>query len=299
MSIAWVFPGQGSQKIGMADSLVNLPGAKQRFDLASDLLGRDLLRICSESNTNESIGLADLNDTRNTQPAMFVVESIIVDDLFRQGRKPALLAGHSLGEITALYAGKVFTAEQALKLLHIRSELMACAGGGAMTAILGFDRNELDDLVNSIEGVVIANDNSSSQVVLSGLPKAVEKVSKELNCKRAIPLNVSGAFHSPYMEEAAKSFSKELNKVQFKNSEIPLLSNSEPIPTIEGEVLKERLKKQMIKGVRWRESMDVMVREKIETIVEIGPGNVLSGLAKRSLKGVITSQLSTAKDLGY
>ena len=298
MSIAWVFPGQGSQKLGMADSLMDLPGAKERFAFASELLNRDLLEII---NGKDSINnnLDDLNDTRNTQPAMFIVESLLVDDLKRQGREASLFAGHSLGEIVALYAADVFSMETALHLLKRRSELMASSSNGSMTAVLGFDRDELENLVNSTEGVVIANDNSSSQVVLSGIPSAVNSVATQLSCKRAIPLQVSGAFHSPLMEEASTEFAKELDQINFNDAIAPVLSNAEPKPTQSGLLLKQKLAKQMTTGVRWRETMNVMQNEGITTMVEIGPGNVLSGLAKRSMKGVLTSQISNASDLGY
>ena len=298
MTIAWVFPGQGSQKLGMADSLLDLPGARDRFELASEIIGRDLWKICSgEGVTQEKI--CDLNDTRNTQPALFVVESLLVDDLKRQERETHLIAGHSLGEIVGLYSANVLDAKTALLLLKKRSELMASAGGGAMIAVLGFDRNELDDLISKTEGASIANDNSESQVVLSGSPNAVRKVADELKCKRAIPLQVSGAFHSPFMHEASKKFALELYQITFQDAQVPVLSNVDPIPTVSGAILKDRLKKQMTTGVRWREIMDTMQKEGITTMVEIGPGNVLSGLAKRSMKGILASQISNASDLGY
>lgn len=298
MTIAWVFPGQGSQKLGMANSLLDLPGSRDRFDLASQILGRDLWKICSgEGVPNEEI--FDLNDTRNTQPALFVVESLLVDDLKRQERETQIIAGHSLGEIVGLYSADVLDAKTALLLLKKRSELMASAAGGEMIAVLGFDRNELDDLIRKTEGAAIANDNSESQVVLSGTPEAVRKVADNLKCKRAIPLQVSGAFHSTLMSEASKSFAAELDQVTFQDAQVPVLSNVDPTPTLSGEILKDRLKKQMTTGVRWRETMDVMQKEGITTMVEIGPGNVLSGLAKRSMKGVLASQISNASDLGY
>ncbi len=299
MTIAWVFPGQGSQKLGMADGILDLPGAKERFSIVSQILGRDLLAICKGESDQSNDSLFDINDTRNTQPALFVVESLLVDELLRQGRKPSLVAGHSLGEIVALYASEVFDAETAISLLKRRSELMASAGGGAMTAVLGFDRKELDDLVEVTQGVVIANDNSSSQVVLSGDPEGVLAVSNKLRCKRAIPLQVSGAFHSPFMESAAEEFAKELDQIHFNDPIIPVVSNADPTPSINASVLKQRLKEQMTTGVRWRESMDLMKSHGIEIFVEIGPGNVLSGLIKRSLEGVTINQISTSSDLGY
>ena len=298
MTIAWVFPGQGSQKLGMANSLQDLPGSRERFELASQILGRDLWKICSgEVAPNEEI--YDLNDTRNTQPALFVVESLLVDDLKRQGRETHMIAGHCLGEIVGLYSADVLDAKTALILLKKRSELMAAAGGGAMIAVMGFDRDELDDLIRETEGASIANDNSESQVVLSGSPEAVRKVADNLKCKRAIPLQVSGAFHSIFMTEASKSFNEELDQVTFQDSQVPVLSNVDPTPTVNGDILKDRLKKQMTTGVRWRETMQVMQNKGITTMVEIGPGNVLSGLAKRSMKGTMTSQISNASDLGY
>ena len=298
MTIAWVFPGQGSQKLGMANSLLDLPGARGRFELASEIIGRDLWKICSGEEVPQE-KIYDLNDTRNTQPALFVVESLLVDDLKRQERETHLIAGHSLGEIVGLYSANVLDAKTALLLLKKRSELMASAGGGAMIAVLGFDRNELDDLISKTEGASIANDNSESQVVLSGSPNAVRKVADELKCKRAIPLQVSGAFHSPFMHEASKKFGLELDQVTFQDAQVPVLSNVDPTPTLSGDILKDRLKKQMTTGVRWREIMDTMQKEGITTMVEIGPGNVLSGLAKRSMKGILASQISNASDLGY
>ncbi len=298
MSIAWVFPGQGSQKPGMAEQVMSLPGALERFELASQVLGRDLLEICGK-NESKKEGINDLDDTRNTQPALFTVESLLVDEMKRQGREAQLLAGHSLGEFVALYGAEVIDVKTALVLLKRRSELMAQAGGGAMTAVMGFDRNQLEELVEATEGVVIANDNSSAQVVLSGSEKAINSVISNLSCKRAIPLKVSGAFHSPFMEEASNTFAVELDKASFSDAIIPVLSNASPKPICDCSILKERVKAQMTTGVRWRETMQEMMSQGITNLVEIGPGNVLGGLAKRSMPGISINQLATAIDLGY
>ena len=295
MGIAWVFPGQGSQKVGMASGVLELPGARERFAAASELLGRDLLAICAGEASGD---LTDLNDTRNTQPALFVIESLLVDGLKAQGRSAQLVAGHSLGELVALYAAGVFDAATGLRLMNVRSELMAAAGGGAMTAVMGFDRAQLEELVAATEGVVIANDNSSAQVVLSGSPEAVAAVSGQLTCKRAIPLAVSGAFHSPFMAMAAEAFAHELEAVPFADAAIPVLSNTDPTPETSGAALKARLRSQMTTGVRWRETMERFSAESITTAVEIGPGNVLSGLIKRSCEGITTAQSASAADLG-
>lgn len=295
MGIAWVFPGQGSQKVGMADAVLGLPGARQRFAQASDLLGRDLLAICGGSAAGE---LADLNDTRNTQPALFVIESLLAEALQAQGRTAQVVAGHSLGELVALHVAGVFDFATGLALMQTRSTLMAAAGGGAMTAVMGFDRGELEALVAASEGVVIANDNSSAQVVLSGAPEAVAAVSSQLTCKRAIPLAVSGAFHSPFMAAAAEAFAAELETVPFADAAIPVLSNTDPTPETRGAALKARLIHQMTTGVRWRETMDQFSALGITTAVEIGPGAVLSGLIKRSCGGITTAQIGSAADLG-
>jgi [acyl-carrier-protein] S-malonyltransferase len=295
MGIAWVFPGQGSQKVGMAAAVLELPGASERFAAASELLDRDLLAICAGDAEGE---LSDLNDTRNTQPALFVIESLLVDALRAQGRSADLVAGHSLGELVALYAAGVFDVDTGLRLMKTRSELMAGAGGGAMTAVMGFDRGELEQLVAANEGVVIANDNSSAQVVLSGTPEAVAAVSGQLTCKRAIPLAVSGAFHSPFMAQAAAAFATELEAIPFADAAIPVLSNTDPSPETSGAALKARLRNQMTTGVRWRETMERLSGEGIATAVEIGPGAVLSGLIKRSCEGISTAQIAGAADLG-
>jgi len=298
MAVAWVFPGQGSQKLGMAAGVLELPGAAQRFALASERLGRDLLAICAGSDDAKGSGPSDLNDTRNTQPALFVIESLLVDALRAAGPQPALVAGHSLGELVALYAAGVFDADTGLALMQRRSELMAAAGGGAMTAVMGFDRPQLEQLVDATEGVVIANDNSEAQVVLSGSPTAVSAVSEALSCKRAIPLAVSGAFHSPFMAQAAAAFAKDLEAVPFAEASIPVLSNTDPSPSTDANLLKQRLLLQMTTGVRWRETMEQFGREGIDEAVEIGPGNVLSGLIKRGCPGLRCRQVASATDLG-
>ena len=183
MTVAWVFPGQGSQKIGMAKQIENLPNTKERFNYASEIFERNLFEIC-ELNTQSTNPLSDLNDTRNTQICLFLVESILLDALKDNGFKPKYVAGHSLGEITALYCADVFSFEDCVSLIKERSQLMVNAGKGSMAAVIGFDRNQLDLLVQKIDDIVIANDNSSSQVVLSGSTEALDNLSREFSCKR-------------------------------------------------------------------------------------------------------------------
>ncbi len=299
MHTAWFFPGQGSQKLGMGKDVLELNDAKGRFDLASNIFNKDLYQICglqTENNSEEE----SLNNTRNTQICLFLVESILLDSLKSKGYKPDYLAGHSLGEITALYAAEVLSFEECVSLIKIRSELMSSAVKGSMAALIGFDIEELRKSVEAMDDVVIANDNSSSQVVLSGKREELENLSKIISCKRFIFLNVSGAFHSHLMKEPSQKFSSYLDSLDFKEPIVPVISNSNPTICSNSNELKIRLKDQMCNGVRWRETMD-LIREQGNDIhiVEIGPSNVLGGLAKRHLKNIIISQVSSAKEISY
>ena len=298
MTVAWVFPGQGSQKIGMAKQIENLPNTKERFSYASEIFERNLFEIC-ELNNEPTNPLIDLNNTRNTQICLFLVESILLDALKENGFKPTYVAGHSLGEITALYCADVFSFEDCVSLIEVRSQLMVNAGQGSMAAVIGFDRNELDLLVKNSEDIVIANDNSSSQVVLSGSNKELDNLSKEISCKRFLKLNVSGAFHSPFLDEPAVKFSEYLKQIKFKNPSFPVISNYEPSLCDDPDELKVRLENQMCNGVRWRETMDLMSKDNDLHFVEVGPSNVLSGLAKRHMKDLKISQVSSSNQLTY
>ena len=297
MQIAWVFPGQGSQKLGMGKDVITLEDAKTKFDFASDVFGQDLFKICEEESGKSNDN--DLNNTKNTQICLFLVESILLDALKMRGYNPDFVAGHSLGEITALYAAKVISFESCVSLIKIRSELMSKAPTGSMAALIGFDRDILESLVNNKEDIFIANDNSASQVVLSGKKETLEEISKELKCKRFIFLNVSGAFHSSYMNEPSERFSEYLDSVNFNEPSIPVISNSNPSFLKDSIQLKQNLKKQMCNGVRWRETMDLMNTVDNLHIVEIGPSAVLGGLAKRHLKNIKISQVSSANTLLY
>ena len=298
MTVAWVFPGQGSQKIGMAKQIENLPNTKERVSYASEIFERNLFEIC-ELNSDPKNPLSDLNNTRNTQICLFLVESILLDALKENGLKPTYVAGHSLGEITALYCADVFSLEDCVSLIKVRSQLMVNAGQGSMAAVIGFDRNELDLLVKKSKDVVIANDNSSSQVVLSGSNEELDNLSKEISCKRFLKLNVSGAFHSPFMDEPAVKFSEYLKQIKFKNPSFPVISNYEPSLCDDPDELKVRLENQMCNGVRWRETMDLMAKDNDLHFVEVGPSNVLSGLAKRHMKDLKISQVSSSNQITY
>ena len=287
---AWVFPGQGSQAVGMGLDLVDLPSAKTKFEQAQAILGWDVLEICQSEEDK-------LARTLYTQPCLYVVESILADELLERGHTPNLVAGHSLGEYVALYAARVFDFEAGLRLVKRRAELMDSASDGMMAALIGFDREQLDQQIQQTSNVVLANDNSPAQVVISGTPEAVKEVLGKIKVKRAVPLNVSGAFHSPLMGDAAADFEQVLDAVSFADAQIPVLSNVEPVPTVEAATLKNRLQRQMTGSVRWRELSMQLPQEGIERVVEIGPGKVLTGLIKRMCPNVVLENISSLAEL--
>jgi [acyl-carrier-protein] S-malonyltransferase len=287
---AWVFPGQGSQSQGMGMDLLNLPFAQDKFAQAEEILGWSVIDICQ--NDADKLGR-----TLYTQPCLYVVESILADLLRQKGQQPDVVAGHSLGEYIALYAAGVFDWGAGLSMVKRRAELMDSAAGGKMAAFINFDREQLETALTETPGVVLANDNSPAQVVISGTPEGVETVMSQVKAKRAIPLNVSGAFHSPFMADAAAEFEQVLDSVEFRNATVPVLSNVEPVPAIDAAVLKQRLTKQMTGSVRWREISLALPEQGIEKVVEIGPGNVLTGLIKRTSSGLALENVSSAASL--
>lgn len=287
---AWVFPGQGSQAIGMGVDLLDLPNAQDKFEQARQVLGWDVLEICQSQEDK-------LSRTLYTQPCLYVVESILADVLIDRGNRPNLVAGHSLGEYVALYSARVFEFDAGLRLVKRRAELMDSASDGMMAALIGFDREQLEQQLQQTSDVVLANDNSPAQVVISGTPEAVKNLLAQIKVKRAVPLNVSGAFHSPLMAEAAAEFQEVLESVPFRNAQFPVLSNVEPVPSVEAAVLKNRLQRQMTGSVRWRELSMQLPLEGIERVVEIGPGKVLTGLIKRMCPDLVLENIGTLAEL--
>ncbi len=288
MKTAWVFPGQGSQSIGMESDLSSI--AAPKFAAAQKVLGWSVLEVCQ--------GAAEkLNNTRYTQPCLYVIESILVDLLQEQGRQPDVVAGHSLGEYVALYAAGVFDFATGLKLVQKRGELMSQAAGGKMVALIGFDRAELIVVINNTADVVLANDNSAAQVVISGSPLGVDTVVASIKCKRAIPLNVSGAFHSHLMAEAAQEFAVVLEQSEFSAARVPVISNVEPTAVTDAQTLKERLSRQMTGSVRWLEICGELTNMGINRSIEVGPGKVLTGLVSRTCPEMATVNIASSKDL--
>ena len=287
---AWVFPGQGSQAVGMGVDLQNIATARAKLEIAEQILGWSVLDVCQGDE-------ATLARTLYTQPALYVIESILVDLLAERTGLPEVVSGHSLGEYVALYAAGVFDFESGLKLVKKRAELMDSAAGGKMAALMKFNREELIAVVDRTSDVVLANDNSEGQVVISGTPEAVETVVAQVKAKRVTMLNVSGAFHSPLMEQAAKQFSTVLESVNFQNAKVPVISNVEPTPTTSQAELKSRLAKQMTGSVRWREIMLQFSELGITNIVEVGPGKALCGLIKRTCREIELENIGTLAQL--
>ena len=287
---AWVFPGQGSQAIGMGTDLLDLPDAKAKFEQAEQILGWSVPEICQSQEDKVS-------RTFYTQPCLYVVESILADMMRSSGHQPDLVAGHSLGEYVALYVAGVFDFEAGLNLVKRRAELMDNAFEGMMAALIGFDRTKLEQLIQETPDVVMANDNSSAQVVISGTVEATEALLSQVKAKRIVRLNVSGAFHSPLMAQAAAQFQQVLESVPFNSAQVPVLSNVEPIPAVEAAVLKDRLIRQMTGSVRWREISLQLPLEGISRVVEIGPGKVLTGLIKRTCPDVILQNVGNVTEL--
>ncbi|MFE1747314.1 ACP S-malonyltransferase [Coleofasciculus sp. H7-2] len=287
---AWVFPGQGSQAIGMGVDLLDLPEAKAKFEQAEQILGWSVPEICQSQEDK-------LSRTLYTQPSLYVVESILADRMQARGHQPNLVAGHSLGEYVALYVAGVFDFEAGLRLVKRRAEFMDSASDGMMAALIGFDREQLEQQIQQTPDVVLANDNNSAQVVISGTPEAVEAVLSQVKVKRVVRLNVSGAFHSPLMAEAAAEFQAVLESVPFNSAQVPVLSNVEPVPCVDADILKERLIRQMTGSVRWREISLQLPVQGISQVVEIGPGKVLTGLIKRTCPDLTLENVGSVAEL--
>lgn len=287
---AWVFPGQGSQAIGMGADLYDLPAAQAKFEQAAQILGWSVPEVCQSDDDKVS-------NTLYTQPCLYVIESILVDLMRDRGQQPDVVAGHSLGEYVALYAANVFDFESGLRLVKRRAELMNSASEGIMAALLGFDREQLEQQIVQTPGVVLANDNNAGQVVISGTVEAVEAVMAAVKTKRAVKLNVSGAFHSPLMASAAQDFQTILETVEFRSAQVPVLSNVEPTPATDAATLKDRLSRQITGSVRWREITLRLPEEGVERVIELGPGKVLVGIIKRTCPNLLLENVSSAADL--
>jgi [acyl-carrier-protein] S-malonyltransferase len=284
---AYIFPGQGAQYPGMGKDLYEKsPIARELFDKANHILGFRITDIMFEG-TEE-----DLRQTKVTQPAVFLHSVILARTL--ENFKPDMVAGHSLGEFSALVANKVLTFEDGLKLVYARAMAMqkACeANPSTMAAILGLDDETVEKVCKSIlnEVVVPANYNSPGQLVISGsnagIELACEKL-KEAGAKRALPLKVGGAFHSPLMEPARVELADAINATKFIKGICPIYQNVTAQSVTDPEIIKVNLVKQLTAPVRWTQIMQNMIADGAKSFIEVGPGTVLQGLVKKVNKDI-------------
>ena len=300
---AFIFPGQGSQTVGMGKDLAaQYPIAKQTFEEADSILGFSLSKLMMEGAADE------LNDTVNTQPALFVhsLASYRAFSHLYPDLKPAALAGHSLGELSALAIAGAFSFEDGLRLVRKRAELMKRAGGlapGGMAAILGVDIPTLDKVCAEAstpdESVQVANDNCPGQVVISGSKPAVERAmagAKSAGAKRALPLAVSIAAHSTLMAPIQQEWNEAVAAANFSALQIPVIGNVHALPLADEAAARADIIAQMQSRVRWTESVQYMVSKGINTFVEVGTGTVLGGLVKRIADGMTILPLGNPQD---
>jgi [acyl-carrier-protein] S-malonyltransferase len=299
MSMVFLFPGQGSQKVGMgADFYREFEVARQIFDQANDILGRDLKKICFEGPAEE------LTVTQNTQPALFTMETAVCDIVKSKGLEPSLVMGHSLGEYSALYAAGVYSFADGLRIVAKRGELMAKAGGassGAMSAVIGLSRETIAKVLADVSGIVVpANENSPDQTVISGEAGAVKEAGVKLTqagAKRVISLPVSGAFHSPLMKPASEEFEIFLKTFTFLPARCKVISNVTAEGQTDPTVIRDLLVRQLVSPVRWTDSMAYLKLSGIQSCVEIGPGAVLKGLAKKCVAELNVFSCDTVDNL--
>lgn len=302
MKLVALFPGQGSQSVGMGQALAQaFPTAMQTWEEAEVLTGMPLRRLAWEGPED------DLRSTDNAQVTLFV-GSMAAWRVYREagGPLPDAVAGHSLGEYSALAAAEALDFESALSLVKLRGQLMARAEAGTMAAVLGLDSEVLEAICREApETVVIANYNSAEQLVISGTPGGVTYASEkasEAGARRVVPLSVAGAFHSPLMEVASAELTAALDRAPWRRTAVPVITNVDARPTQEAADFAAKLSAQLASPVRWSMAMHWTLSQGVEGFVELGAGRVLSGLVKKLDRRMPTHNVedpeSLAKTLG-
>ena len=304
MNIALIFPGQGSQYIGMGrDFFESSDETKSLFKNLDETMGKKLSGLIFNGSEEE------LSKTTNSQPAIMSVSIAILKEINSRGlldnKKIHSVAGHSLGEYSALVANNSLSFEDSVKLLIVRSEAMQKSmpiGTGGMAAVLGQSEEEILQLIERLKNygkLFIANDNADGQIVLSGEINAIDYLcenAKTLGAKRAIKLPVSAPFHCELINDASSILKEELEKISFDQFSYPLYSNVTAEKS-NADNVKTLLSKQIVNKVRWRETIENMIRDKVETFIEIGPGNVLTNLLKRNSNGIKAVSIGKLSDL--
>jgi [acyl-carrier-protein] S-malonyltransferase len=301
---AFVFPGQGSQAVGMGKDLIeHSPQARALFEQANAVLGFDLAGLCVQGSD------ADLTATENAQPAILAVSVALLETLRAADVDmdidftPQLVAGHSLGEYSALVAAGSLSFADALRLVRRRGELMAASNEGTMAAVLGLDLAPLAEIcaaVSEYGPCVVANQNAPGQLVISGATEAVQAAgerAKAAGAKRVMPLNVSAAFHSPLMQAAAAGLAEAIAATTVNDATIPLVANTSARPIQSAADIRRELVEQVTAPVRWIDSIETMVSQGITSVVEIGPGAVLTGLVKRIAPALQRTNMATTRDI--
>ena len=297
-----IFPGQGSQKLGMAKEFFDkFELVKKLFHEADEILNLPISKIIFEGPDDE------LNLTENTQPAIFLTSysifKVTQEEFGLNLKKAKFIAGHSLGEYSALCCYEALSFEETLKILKKRGKFMQDAvppNQGGMLAVLGSEINIIEDIIKTKHNnCFIANDNSPQQIVISGLKKNLDLFSNDLNKSRIknIKLNVSAPFHCNLMKSATENMKEEINNLNIKKLKIPIISNFSANPSLNGDDIKKLLILQIEGRVRWLESVEFMINEGSKNFIEIGPGKVLSGLVKRINKNINMVSINTEDDI--
>ena len=274
----YVFPGQGSQKVGMGEDVFEK--FPDKVNIANEILGYDIKKVCLEDPKNK------LNQTQVTQPALFIVSALSYLAYQEENNtSPLFIAGHSLGEYNALFAANVIDFETGIKLVKKRGDLMSKATGGAMAAIIGISAEQIQAILidNKLDDIDIANFNEPKQTVISGESDRISQakpIFETAGVRRYIPLAVSGAFHSRYMEAAKQEFEAYLDSFTFLQPSIPVVANVTADIYSQSDV-KTLLSKQITHSVRWVDSIAYLLNQNVEEFIEIGPGKVLTGLINK------------------
>ena len=294
---AFLFPGQGVQKCGMGkDFYENSSQAAKLFEKTSEALGLDMKALCFEEN-------ARLDQTEYTQAALVTTYLAMCRELESRGVKPDITAGLSLGEYAAIAVAGAMSDLDAIRLVRKRGMLMqntVPAGEGAMCAILALDEKKIEEVLNEIPDVTIANYNCPGQIVITGKTVAVEMAAarlKEAGARRTLMLNVSGPFHSPMLEPAGAALRQELEQVTFQKLQIPYVTNVNACEITDASEIPELLVRQMYSPVRWMQSMEYMLKNGVDTFVEIGSGKTLEGFLKKINRNVQVHHVSCWEDL--